>query len=67
MPASKMRRAAHGCDALHVNCKAPTLIFVTAHTEHTVQAFDLEAVDYLTKPVRLERLQLSLQKVERYI
>jgi two-component system response regulator AlgR len=30
-----------------------------------VQAFELEAVDYLTKPVRLERLQQALQKVER--
>ncbi len=47
--------------------QVPALIFVTAHAEHAVQAFDLEAVDYLTKPVRLERLQLSLQKVERYI
>ncbi len=43
----------------------PALIFVTAHAEHAVDAFDLEAVDYLTKPVRLERLQLALQKVER--
>lgn len=43
----------------------PALIFVTAHAEHAVQAFDLEAVDYLTKPVRLERLQQALQKVER--
>ena len=47
--------------------RAPALIFVTAHAEHAVQAFDLEAVDYLTKPVRLERLQSALQKVERYI
>ncbi|QTN29813.1 response regulator transcription factor [Rhodoferax sp. AJA081-3] len=45
----------------------PALIFVTAHAEHAVRAFDLEAVDYLTKPVRLERLQQALQKVERYI
>lgn len=44
---------------------APPVIFVTAHSEHAVQAFDLEAVDYLTKPVRLERLQLALQKVQR--
>ncbi|MBK7000873.1 MAG: response regulator transcription factor [Rhodoferax sp.] len=43
----------------------PLLIFVTAHTEHALQAFELEAVDYLTKPVRLERLQQSLQKAER--
>ncbi len=43
----------------------PAVVFVTAHFEHAVQAFELEAVDYLTKPVRLERLQQALQKVER--
>ena len=45
----------------------PAVIFVTAHAEHAVQAFDMEAVDYLTKPVRLERLQQALQKVERFM
>lgn len=43
----------------------PAVVFVTAHSEHAVQAFDLEAIDYLTKPVRLERLRQALQKVER--
>ena len=45
----------------------PLVVFVTAHAEHAVQAFELEAVDYLTKPVRLERLQAALQKVERQL
>ena len=45
--------------------KAPAVVFVTAHAQHAVQAFELEAIDYLTKPVRLERLQAALQKVER--
>ncbi len=43
----------------------PAVVFVTAHAEHAVQAFELEALDYLTKPVRLERLQAALQKIER--
>jgi len=43
----------------------PAVVFVTAHAEHAVQAFEIEAIDYLTKPVRLERLQQALQKVER--
>lgn len=43
----------------------PHVVFVTAYAEHAVRAFDLEAVDYLTKPVRLERLQQALQKVQR--
>ena len=45
--------------------RPPGIVFVTAHAEHAVQAFELEAVDYLTKPVRLSRLMLALQKVER--
>ncbi len=45
--------------------QAPAIVFVTAFAEHAVQAFELEALDYLTKPVRLQRLQLTLQKVER--
>ncbi|MEO8543919.1 MAG: LytTR family DNA-binding domain-containing protein [Betaproteobacteria bacterium] len=44
---------------------APAVVFVTAHASHALRAFDLEAVDYVTKPVRLSRLVLALQKVER--
>lgn len=42
----------------------PAVIFITAHAEHALQAFELAATDYLTKPVRLERLQKALQKIE---
>jgi two-component system response regulator AlgR len=41
----------------------PAVVFVTAHAEHALRAFDLDAVDYLTKPVRRERLQAALQRV----
>ena len=44
----------------------PAIVFITAHAEHAVEAFELTATDYLTKPVRLERLQNSLQKIERF-
>lgn len=42
---------------------APAVVFVTAHAEHALRAFDLDAVDYLTKPVKRDRLQIALQKV----
>ena len=45
--------------------RPPAIVFVTAHAEHAVAAFELDAADYLTKPVRLERLQQALQKAER--
>ncbi len=44
----------------------PAIVFVTAHAEHAVDAFELTATDYLTKPVRLARLQNSLQKIEQF-
>jgi two-component system, LytTR family, response regulator AlgR len=44
---------------------APAVVFVTAYAEHAVTAFELEAADYLTKPVRLERLETALQRVEK--
>lgn len=40
--------------------KAPLVMFVTAHAEHALRAFEVDAADYLTKPVRRERLQAAL-------
>jgi two-component system response regulator AlgR len=45
--------------------RAPAVVFVTAHGEHALAAFDLEAVDYLTKPVKRDRLFAALQRVAR--
>ncbi len=52
-------------NAISALAAPPCVVFVTAHAEHAVEAFELEATDYLTKPVRLERLQAALQKVQR--
>jgi two-component system response regulator AlgR len=41
----------------------PAVVFVTAHDEHALAAFDHAAVDYLTKPVRRERLAQALERV----
>lgn len=40
---------------------APCVIFITAYDEFAIQAFEIHAMDYLTKPVRLQRLIKSLQ------
>lgn len=43
----------------------PLVVFISAHNEHALAAFDLDAVDYLTKPVRRERLLHALQRVQQ--
>lgn len=41
----------------------PAIIFTTAYDNYAIQAFDLNALDYLLKPVRAQRLLSALQKV----
>lgn len=43
----------------------PAVIFCTAYEEHAVQAFDLQAVGYLLKPVRRENLATALERAQR--
>jgi two-component system, LytTR family, response regulator AlgR len=43
--------------------RPPAIIFVTAYDGYAVQAFELNAIDYLVKPVRAQRLVDALQKV----
>lgn len=43
------------------------LVFVTAHTDFAVQAFEEEALDYLVKPVREERLARAIEKCRRQL
>ena len=42
---------------------APVIVFVTAHDQHAVQAFELAALDYVLKPLGRERLAATLQRV----
>jgi len=43
----------------------PAIIFVTAFDEHALQAFEVQALDYLLKPVRADRLLAALQRAQR--
>ena len=41
----------------------PAVVFVTAHEKHAVDAFELDAVDYVLKPVRQERIAEAVRRV----
>jgi DNA-binding LytR/AlgR family response regulator len=45
----------------------PSVVFVTAHEEYALEAFGVDAVDYLLKPVSRERMQEAILKVEKMI
>jgi two-component system LytT family response regulator len=44
--------------------RPPAIVFVTAHDQYAVKAFEHEALDYLTKPVFAERLARSIQRLK---
>lgn len=47
--------------------KPPAVIFVTAYDEYAVKAFDVNAVDYILKPIDEDRLRRALNKVMRIV
>jgi len=49
--------------ALRQRDQPPSVVFVSAHAEHALRAFELDVADYLTKPVSRERLRSALQRV----
>ena len=50
-------------ERLRTLANPPRIVFVTAHASHALKAFEIDAVDYLTKPVRRARLQEALVRV----
>jgi two-component system LytT family response regulator len=51
-------------EALHKLKNPPAVVFVTAYSEYALDAFNVDAVDYLMKPVETDRLIQALDKVQ---
>ncbi len=47
--------------------KGKPVIFITAYREYAFDAFEIDAIDYIQKPVQPERLQMAIQKVKKRI
>jgi two-component system LytT family response regulator len=45
----------------------PVTVFVTAHNHYALKAFEVHALDYLTKPIELERLHRTLARVKEHV
>jgi DNA-binding LytR/AlgR family response regulator len=45
----------------------PLIIFITAYPQYALDSYEMDAIDYLVKPVRMERLLKAINKVENYL
>ena len=62
MPVMDGLEVARHLDAIE---SPPAVIFCTAYQDHALEAFEANAVDYLVKPIRAERLSAALAKAQR--
>src|SRR5436309_11713021 len=53
-----------GLEVLELLDRSPAIVFVTAHDEYALRAFEVNAVDYLLKPVSEERFRAVLARIK---
>lgn len=56
-----------GLDFLKSLRDAPMVIFTTAYPQYALESYELEATDYLVKPIRIERFLKAVNKAENYL
>jgi len=57
----------NGVDMLSTLDKKPNVIFITSQTRHAIKAFEFDAIDYIVKPIDLDRLNEAVVKAKRRI
>ncbi len=45
----------------------PVCIFITAHPEHAVESFELETLDFIVKPIKLDRFSQTMSRIEEFM
>ncbi len=56
-----------GMEFLQSVTTRPAVILTTAYTEHAIEAFELDVIDYLLKPIRFDRFYKAVTKAQDYI
>lgn len=47
--------------------EVPVCIFITGHSEYAVESFELETLDFIVKPLRFERFEKAIQRIDQFL
>jgi DNA-binding LytR/AlgR family response regulator len=56
-----------GLDFIRMLSPRPLVIIITAYPNHALESYDLDVVDYIVKPVSIDRFKKSVEKAQRFI
>ena len=59
-----------GTNGLELRKKAldiPVCIYITGHSEHAAESFDLETLDFIVKPIKFDRFEKAMHRVEQFL
>lgn len=57
----------NGLEFRKIAMQIPVCVFITAHPEHAVESFALDTLDFIVKPIKLERFTHTIAKIEEYM
>jgi len=57
----------NGIDFRKKALEVPVCIFITAHPEHAVESFQIETLDFIVKPLKLERFTQTINRIEEFM
>ncbi|WP_298222069.1 LytTR family DNA-binding domain-containing protein [Flavobacterium sp.] len=56
-----------GLDLRKKASEVPVCIFITAHPEHAVESFELDTLDFIVKPLKLDRFSQTIRRIEEFM
>lgn len=57
----------NGIDFRKKALEVPVCVFITAHPEHAVESFQIETLDFIVKPLKLERFTQTINRIEEFM
>lgn len=57
----------NGMDFRKKTMHIPVCIYITAHPEHAVESFELEALDFIIKPIKIDRFTQTITRIESFL
>lgn len=57
----------NGLDFRKQTLSVPVCVYITAHPEHAVESFELETLDFIIKPLKLDRFSQTMKRIEEFM